>query len=160
MYVIFFVGSGSLTVTLHFNFLVATVAVTVAVPGFTPTIFPFFETFTIPVFDDFHVTLSVVPLTFNVFKAPVLIVVFDVSFGSSTLTLHFNFLLPTLAVIVAVPFFFAVTTPFFETLATDGFDDFHVTFFLVPLILSLSVEPPLTNVAFVLLIFTFDFDAA
>ena len=39
---------------------------------------------------------------------------------SLTVTLHFNFWLPTFAVIVVVPAFFALTLPFLLTVATDA----------------------------------------
>lgn len=49
-----------------------------------------------------------------------------------TVTLHLYVFLPTLALIYAVPFFFAVTTPFLLTVATDFFVEDHFTFFFVP----------------------------
>lgn len=47
-----------------------------------------------------------------------------------TITLQTYFFLPAIAVILAVPFFLAVTFPFLLTDATFLLDDFHLTFFL------------------------------
>lgn len=49
------------------------------------------------------------------------------SFGF-TFILQTNFFFPAFAVILAVPFFFAVTTPFFVTVAIFFFELLHFTF--------------------------------
>ena len=67
--------------------------------------------------------------------------------GVEVVTLHFNFFEPTFAVMVAVPFFFAVIFPFF-TVATAFLLVFHVTFFLVPFTFRVTVCP-LISVTFV-----------
>ncbi|EET62452.1 hypothetical protein BRYFOR_05487 [Marvinbryantia formatexigens DSM 14469] len=68
--------------------------------------------------------------------------------GCFTVTLQVYFLLPALAVIVAVPFFFAVTTPFEETVATLFLEVVHLTFPEIPLSLSVYFFP-VFNVSFV-----------
>lgn len=54
-----------------------------------------------------------------------------------TITLQINFLDLILAVILAVPAFFAVTVPFLFTVAIFLFDDFHVILPEIPLTFSL-----------------------
>ena len=60
-----------------------------------------------------------------------------------TVTLHFNLVLATFAVITAVPFFFAFTLPFFETLATLFLPEDHFTFFFVFFTFSVLLSPTL-----------------
>ena len=67
-----------------------------------------------------------------------------------TVTLHLYFLEPVFAVITAEPAFFAVTTPFFVTDATFFLVEDHLTFFLVPLTLSLYVFPTYNESFFLL----------
>ena len=74
--------------------------------------------------------------------------------GFFTVTLQVAFFLPAFTVIVALPFFFAVTFPFEETVATFLLDELHFTFF-APLAFNVIVCPTYI-VVFVLLILTFD----
>ena len=74
----------------------------------------------------------------------------------TTLILQVSFFLPTLAVMVVLPVFFAVTTPFFETVATFFLLLFQVTFFFVFFTFSFNLLPTF-NVALVLLSLTFFF---
>jgi len=58
-----------------------------------------------------------------------------------TVILHFSFLFPTFAVIVALPAFLPLTFPLLLTVATFLLEDDHLTFFLLPFTLSLTVFP-------------------
>ena len=60
--------------------------------------------------------------------------------GGFTVTAHSSFFLPTLAVIVTLPTFFAVTTPLLLTLATALSELDHLTVLLVPLTFNFSVS--------------------
>ena len=53
-----------------------------------------------------------------------------VCFFATTLTLHFNFFLPTFAVTTVLPGLIPFIFPFFVTLTIFLFADFHLTFFL------------------------------
>lgn len=114
-------------------FLLATVAVTIAVPGALAVIFPLLFTVATEVFEDFHVTFCAVSNIFNV-QLPFLYKVTDVLLilGASTLILHVYFLFCTLAVITAVPFALAVTFPLLLTTAIFLFEELHTIFTLVP----------------------------
>lgn len=61
--------------------------------------------------------------------------------GDFTVTLHLNSFFPALAVIVAVPAFFAVTFPFCDTTATFLLEEDQVTFDFVPVIFRTAVFP-------------------
>ena len=63
-------------------------------------------------------------------------------FGLVTRIVQYSFFFPTFAVILAVPFLIAFTTPFLETVAVFFFEDFQTTFFFVPFTFSFSVVRP------------------
>lgn len=148
------------TVTTHLYFFPSTVAVIVAVPAFLAVILPVLLTVATFLLEDFHVTVSVVPLIFSFFVFPTaretVLALID---GVTTFTLHVYFAPSTIAVIVAAPFFRAVTLPFAFTFATDFLLLFQVTVLSVPLIVSLVVWP-LISVTEVSLSFTAAADAA
>ena len=81
----------------------------------------------------------------------------DVTFAfffALTTTLQVYFFLPILATILAVPFFFALTTPFLVTVAIFFFEEDHFTFFLVPFTFNLAFLPTV-NTSFFLFSLTF-----
>lgn len=148
------------TVTTHLYFFPSTVAVMVAVPAFLAVILPLLLTVATFLLEDFHVTVSVVPLIFSFFVFPtVRETVFALIDGVTTVTLHLYFAPSTIAVIVAAPFFRAVTLPFAFTFAMDFLLLFQVTVLSVPLIVSFVVCP-LISVTEVSLSFTEAADAA
>ena len=121
------VTSVGTTVIVHVAVLLPALAVIVAVPTFFAVTTPF-ETVAIVWSDVLQVTvLSVASDGFTVAvrvtvspalrDAEVLFNVTEVTSVATTVIWHVAVLLPALAVIVAVPTFFAVTTPF-ETVAT------------------------------------------
>ncbi|MNN87000.1 hypothetical protein D3C81_2044890 [compost metagenome] len=70
-----------------------------------------------------------------------------VATAAFTVTVQVYFFLSTVAVMVALPAFFAVTFPVLLTVATVVLLDFQVTFDLVPVILS-TFDLPTSRVNF------------
>ena len=71
-------------------------------------------------------------------------------FFATTFTLHFNFFLPILAVIVAFPTFLPLILPFLETVTIFLLEDFHFTFLLFFFTFSFTVWPTLIVTFFLL----------
>ena len=71
-------------------------------------------------------------------------------FFATTFTLHFNFFLPILAVIVAFPTFLPLILPFLETVTIFLLEDFHFTFLLFFFTFSFTVWPTLIVIFFLL----------
>ena len=141
------------TTTLHLYFLLSTLPVITAVPAFFAITRPYELTVAILLLLDFHFTFFEVPTIFNEYPSPIFKVLFDLFICKFfTVILHLYFLPPTLAVIVAVPFFFAVTFPFEFTVATFLLLEVHLTFLDVPVIFSVYFSPTF-SVFFVLFIF-------
>ena len=79
-------------------------------------------------------------------------------FRGTTVTLHRSVFLPTLAVMVVFPTFFALTSPFLETVAMRFFLLFHLIFFPPDFFTFNFLVSPCFRVSFVL--FSLGFDAA
>lgn len=103
-----------------YKFFFKTVAVILTVPTFFALITPLLFTVAIDVLEDFQVIFLSVPDSFKVYLPPTATdILVLLSLGSWTFIVHLYFFEPTFAVMVAVPFFFAVTLPFDVTVATD-----------------------------------------
>ena len=136
------VTSVATTVTWHVAVLLPALAVMVAVPTFFAITTPF-ETVAIVWSEELHVTVLSVALdgltvAVRVTVSPalsdavVLSKVTEVTSVATTVIWHVAVLLPALAVMVAVPTFFAITTPF-ETVAIVWSEELHVTVLSVAL---------------------------
>ena len=145
------------TVTLQVAFFpLVVLTVIVAVPVLTPLILPLFVTVTTFLFDVDHVSLSVAVFgntdAVSFTELPFLILIAGVRYtlvaGSVTVILQVAFKpFFVVAVIVAVPAFFAVTFPFASTFTTEDLEDFHFT--------DLSVQSFGVTVAFKVYVFPF-----
>ena len=146
----------ALTVTAQVNFFPATSAVMVALPSPTPLMLPEESTVAADWFDVDQETFAFVPVTVSLYVSPTLIVsAFRLILALLvTVTLQTYFFLPTFAVILAVPSFFPVTTPFLETAATAFLEDFHLIFCFLetPFTFNLKVFPT-SRLTFFALIF-------
>ena len=122
-------------------------------PAFLAVTLPFLFTIATFLLLLLHFIFCLVPVNFKVtdfFTFSVIICLFIL--GASTVTLQVYFFLPTFAVIVAEPFFLAVTTPLDDTAATDFLLLDHFTLPFVPDNFN-CIFCPVTSVALLLLIF-------
>lgn len=109
------------------------VAVMVAVPAFFAVTFPPELTVATVFRLELHLIFCLVPVNFNwavPFTFSVRVSLFNE--GVSTVTLHTSLFFPNLAVIAAVPFFFAVTFPLLFTEAMLFWLDDQVIFPVAP----------------------------
>ena len=153
------VTSVATTVIWHVAVLLPALAVMVAVPTFFAVTTPF-KTVAIVWSEELHVTvLSVASDGFTVAvsvtvspalsDAVVLFSITEVTSVATTVIWHVAVLLPALAVMVAVPTFFAVTTPF-KTVAIVWSEELHVTVLSVAsdgftVAVSVTVSPALSD---------------
>lgn len=147
------------TDTKHMKYVPGSSAYTRHSPGDIPRTMPFASTVATLSFVDHHLGTRFVSKIFNCFCFPTLremrsslSVGVKTFFFAFTVTRQISFLLPTFAVIFAVPLPLALTTPWLLTVATFFLFVDHLIFFVAPVTLSLTFLP-FISVVFVLLSF-------
>ena len=124
----------------------------VVFPGFLAVIFPE-RTIAIAELPELHFTECLHPANESLYLSPISIVkLFFFNFGSSTVTLQDFVCSPTVAVISAFPFFFAVIFPSEDTDTTDSLEDFHTTSSVAFVISNFDVCPCTNNIDVLLIL--------
>lgn len=147
------------TDTKHMKYVPGSSAYTRHSPGDIPRTMPFASTVATLSFVDHHLGTRFVSKIFNCFCFPTLremrsslSVGVKTFFFAFTVTRQISLLLPTFAVIFAVPLPLALTTPWLLTVATFFLFVDHLIFFVAPVTFSLTFLP-FISVVFVLLSF-------